>query len=421
MTKLAEALEIEDMFDVEEEALRSGAELVEDPYPAFAAMLAKGPVHEGPIAEHMGLTPGGGNLYHPGYSHFSVFSFAGVSEGFTRPDDFNSELLKITDTFTDTILAMDGSQHRLLRDVIKEHFQPGSASSWWREKVVSGLVEELVNGFGNQRQVDLNSRFFARLPLRTVTAGFGLTPTEGLEFRQNILASMNALASPEQKLHAMKSANAILERVIRARQDEPQDDVISRLVQAELADESGSSRPLTVPEVASFARLIVFAGGTTTWKTVSNMAFALLSHRDQLEAVMADRSMLPAAILETARWNPPVPVFSRLAQRCTELQGTRIPARSVLHLCVGAANRDPSRWDNPERFDVFRPVKRSVAFAAGPHSCLGQHVAREEMLAAFNALFDRFPNIRWDPSMPRPKLTGSLISRGPGPLHVLLH
>ena len=149
--------------------------------------------------------------------------------------------------------------------------------------------------------------------------------------------------------------------------------------------------------------------------------FALLNNRDQLEAVMADRSLLPKAILESARWYPNDPVFARMAKRDAELEGTMIPAGSILHLCLGSANRDPSRWDNPDKFDIFRPVQRSVAFAAGPHSCLGQHVAREEMLGAMNALFDRFPNIRWDPASPAPKLSGSLISRGPGPLHVLLN
>ena len=106
--------------------------------------------------------------------------------------------------------------------------------------------------------------------------------------------------------------------------------------------------------------------------------------------------------------------------RDTVLEGVEIPAGSVMHLCLGSANRDPSRWERPDEFDVFRPVQRSLAFAAGAHSCLGQHVAREEMLGALNALLDRFPNMRWDPAYPPAKLSGSLLSRGPGPLHVLL-
>jgi cytochrome P450 len=420
MTVLSEANEYDDMFDIEEDAHRSGSGVAGDPYPAWAEVLSRGPVHAGPIAHFTGEESSRGNLFIPGYQYFSVFSFAGVSSGFTRPDDFNSQSHQVSGSFTDTILALDGLQHRQLRDVIQEHFQPAAASSWWREKVIAGLVDELVGSFENEQQVDLNARLFARLPLRTVTEGFGLSHAEGLEFRRGILAAMNYAATPEQREQAMASANKILDRVIHARQQEPQDDVISRLVAASLPQEGGGSRPLTVDEIAGFCRLIVFSGGGTPWKQLGITLFALLNNRDQLEAVMADRSLLPKAILESARWYPNDPVFARMAKRDAELEGTVIPAGSILHLCLGSANRDPARWENPDKFDIFRPVQRSVAFAAGPHSCLGQHVAREEMLGAMNALFDRFPNIRWNPSALAPRLSGSLISRGPGPLHVLL-
>jgi cytochrome P450 len=219
---------------------------------------------------------------------------------------------------------------------------------------------------------------------------------------------------------ATQSANAILEHVVRQRKAQPQDDIISRLAQAVLKEEDGTSRHLTVEEIIAFCRLIVFAGGGTTWKQLGITTFALLNNPEQLEAVKADRSLLPNAVLESARWYPNDPVFPRKARRDTVLQGMEIPAGAVMHLCLGSANRDPDRWENPETFDIFRPVQRSVAFAAGAHSCLGQHVAREEMFGALNVLFDRFPNIRWDPAMPPPKLSGSLLSRGPGPLHVLL-
>jgi len=107
--------------------------------------------------------------------------------------------------------------------------------------------------------------------------------------------------------------------------------------------------------------------------------------------------------------------------RDTELHGVELPKGAHLHMCLAAANRDPSRWEEPDRFDIHRSFRRSLAFGAGAHSCLGQHVARQELTVALNALFDRFPNMRWDPSMPPPYLTGSLIQRGPGALHVMLH
>ena len=153
---------------------------------------------------------------------------------------------------------------------------------------------------------------------------------------------------------------------------------------------------------------------------MGNALFALLSHPDQLADVIADRSLLGQAVLESVRWLPD-PLFPRKVKRDCVLAGVELPEGAHLHLCLGAANRDPSRWENPEKFDIHRPFQRSVAFAAGAHSCLGQHVARQEIAAALNALFDHFPKIRWDLSKPPAKLTGSLIQRGPGPLHVLLN
>jgi cytochrome P450 len=340
---------------------------------------------------------------------------------FTRKDDFDSGFYHdLGGALFDSILGMDGPPHRRFRDLIQEHFQPAAAESWWRKKIIDGLVEEMVGEFEKSEKVDLNASLFARLPWRTVTAGFGLPESEGLVFRRNIQATSDFSLTPEQREAANREADDILLRAVTARRAKPQDDLISRLTEARLKEDDGS-RPLTDAEIIGFCRLIVFAGGGTTWKQLGITLFALLNNRDQLEAVMADRSLLPDAILESARWYPNDPVFPRKAKRDTVLQGVEVPKDAVLHLCLGAANRDPTRWENPDQFDLHRKVQRSVAFAAGAHSCLGQHVAREEMLAAFNTLFDRFPNIRWDPDQPPAFLTGGMLSRGPGPLHVLLH
>ena len=220
---------------------------------------------------------------------------------------------------------MDGIGHRHLRDVIQTHFQPATANSWWREKIIAPLVEELVGKLEGQETADLNSQVFARLPLRTVTHGFGLSEAEGLAFRKHVLGTMAYDAPVEKKMELMRAATQILEDAIRERQAEPRDDMISRLVAADLQEEDGSRRKLTVGEVAGFCRLIVFAGGGTTWKQLGITAFALLNHPDQMQAAMADRALLPKAILEGARWYPNDPVFPRQAKRDTVLEGVEIP------------------------------------------------------------------------------------------------
>jgi cytochrome P450 len=423
-TVIAKDLHYEDLYEIERGSEYTGASFIDDPYPAWAELRAKGSVHRGTVAECMGLAPETcGNIYVPGLTYYTVFSFNAVSDVFTRRDDFSSEFyydIHLPEQFGDSILNMDGLRHRRYRDLIQAHFQPAAADSWWRTKVISCLVDELIGAFEKEDSVELNARFFSRLPLQVVTSGFGMSMQDGLEFRHHMKNAIMHGATPVQMKGAMEDAGRVLERVIRARQADSQDDIISRLAHAELREEDGHNRKLTIEEIASFCRLIVFAGSETTWRQLGNATFALLNHPDQFSHLIRDRSLLTNTVLESTRWQPD-PVFARKVKRDTVLESVELPKGAALHLCLGAANRDPSRWENPEKFDIHRPVHRSVTFAAGHHSCLGQHVARQEVAVALSALMDRFPNMRWDSSKPPAKIIGGFLGRGPGPMHVLLH
>jgi cytochrome P450 len=415
-----ESADYDDLFRMETLAAYGGA--VDDPYPAFAELLARGPVHHGTLSACIGLppehTPG---YFIPGMDYYSVFSFAAVSDAFLRKDDFVNDAyidIGIAQEFGDTILTMNGLRHRRYRNIIQEYFQPAAAETWWHHHVIAGVIDDLIAKFEHADCVDLNAALFGPLPLRAITKGFGMSLEDGIAFRREMLKRLHT-SSPEGRLSSKVAAGRILEKVILERQQRPQDDLISKLAHADLKEEDGSVRKLTVEEVASLCRLIVFAGGETTWRQMGIALYALLNHPDQLDAAIRDRSLLHNAILESTRLYAD-PMFPRKVSRDTVLHGVALPAGAHLHLCLGAANRDPSRWDQPNDFDIHRPVQRSVAFGAGVHSCLGQHVARQEISAALNALFDRFPNIRWDPAKPAPRMIGNLSQRGPDALHVLL-
>ena len=106
------------------------------------------------------------------------------------------------------------------------------------------------------------------------------------------------------------------------------------------------------------------------------------------------------------RWEPTDPMFSRWVTEDTELGGVSIPKGAVMHMCLGAANRDPARWDDPDEFDIHRQLKPSLGFGGGAHVCLGMHLARLEMTTGINALLDRLPGLRLDPDRPAPELIG---------------
>jgi cytochrome P450 len=206
--------------------------------------------------------------------------------------------------------------------------------------------------------------------------------------------------------------------IVADRRQQPEDDLISVLVEAEYRDEGGELHRLSDAEIYSFSYLLLAAGSGTTWKQMGIVLAALLSKPDLLDAARSDRLVLRAAIEEALRWTPTDPVFARFVAQDIDYFGCPLPKGAVLHLCLGAANRDPQRWDDPDTFDPYRPAKPALAFGSGPHICLGMHVARAEMLVGIGALLDRLPNLRLDPDSTAPKIIG-IYERGPTELQVL--
>jgi len=167
---------------------------------------------------------------------------------------------------------------------------------------------------------------------------------------------------------------------------------VSRLVHTEIDGERMSDE-----EVISFLRLLVLAGAETTYHLIGSTLFALLTHPEQLDAVLRDRSRVVDALDEGLRWESPVQLVMREATRDTQLAGVDIPAGSEVILCVGSANRDERRFPDPDRFDIDREDKEHIAFGFGKHYCAGSRLAYMEAEIAMNALFDRLPGLRLAP------------------------
>jgi len=218
-------------------------------------------------------------------------------------------------------------------------------------------------------------------------------------------------------MERQERTTAMLRRVIELRRVEPQDDVITMLVQSEI-EENGERHLLTDDEIYGFSRLILTAGSGTTWRQLGILLVALLRDPDLLEAVREDRELLRRSIDEAVRWEPTDPIFRRLVTKGVTLCGVDIPAGAVVEMNLGAANHDPGRWEHPERFDPHRTPKSNLGFAGGPHICLGMHVARAEMWVAMNAVLDRLPNLCFDPESPPVRIIG-LEHRGPNGIPVV--
>jgi cytochrome P450 len=289
------------------------------------------------------------------------------------------------------MLSMGGAEHRRYRALVQPSFSPTKAS-WWIQNWIDKTVHALIDSFEAAGRAELNVEFCAAIPVLTITGSFGVPVSQALDIRAS-------LSKPEVIVE-------ILAPIVAARRKEPKDDLISVLVEAEITDEAGQTHQLTDAEIYSFSLLLLAAGSGTTWKQMGITLAALVQRPELLESVRSDRTLLRPAIEESLRWEPTDPMFSRWVTQDTELVGTPLPKGSVIHVCLGAANRDPQRWERPDEYDPSRPMKPTLAFGNGPHVCLGQHVARAEMTIAIGALLDRLPNLRLDPDALPPEYIG---------------
>jgi cytochrome P450 len=427
MSAYAEVLKQEDdrvyeLFDVERETLDSGSILIEDPFPAMKAVAAQGAVQKGSLAGLMGLDKDGARfLQHiPGHLTYTAFSFPAVSRAFIENETFSSKVyytMGANYVLGDSIITQVGEPHRSMRSPIQHLFTPQAAEQWWSKKIIDETVETLIASIEQKNSADLFVELCARMPVHVVSAGFGLAPEDIIPFR---IALTTPHGAPVEQLMANQKIVAdILAKVIAARRIKREDDIISKLIDCEREDPDGTVRGFNDKEIIDNCKLIVLAGGGTTWRQLGITLLALLQNPEQWEILKADRKLMGPTILESARWHPTDLIFPRQAAKDTSLEGVDIPEGALIHLCLGTANRDPARWENPDKFDITRPIQRSVGFAAGPHSCLGQHVSRQEMVTAINAVMDRLPNVRLDPSKPPPRMVGGLFARGPSGIPVV--
>jgi cytochrome P450 len=412
----------EALYDVRREAEDVGNYIEGDPYAAMNALRERAPVQKGFLRQLLELPAyhrHTGALDRPGYA---CFGFDVCEQAFRDNVNLSNNVYHFDGSGPKTmgILEMDNPEHHAFRRAVQSLFIRPKAQKWWRQNFIDELVDDLVTNLEGKDGAELNLDLCARVPVHTITRGVGLRGEDALLFR-------NALVGTSANRHGMKARmeahgtvqRMLMEQIVR-RKDEPGQDIISWLLAAEIDPPGEERRHLTDEEIVIFARLLLLAGGGTTWRQLGIVLYALLDDREQLEAVRADRKLIDAAINESLRWNPTNPLFSRVAVTDTRLGDVVIPQGAVLDICLGAANRDPARWDNPDVFDLHRPFQQHLGTGIGAHMCLGRFVAEAEMAVTINLLLDRFPAMRLDPDAPAPYITGGLEQRGVSSLRVLL-
>lgn len=416
----------EELYDVRREAEAIGNLVdLETVMPRIHALRAQAPVHKGRVRELLGLPHHDRHVRAKGRQHWTALSYETCEQALRNPRIFSNAVQGNDNPAgekTMGILEMDPPEHRGYRRAIQPKFLMPEALGWWREHAIDGIVSRLIDRMAAGDRADLNLDFCARIPVYTITTAIGLDGDEALTFRHAYLNSTSASrnVTMEDRMRNGRIVEETLTRLIDARRAEPKDDLVSFLLGMKLSLPGAEPRPLTTREIMAKAKLVMVAGGGTSWRQMGITLFALLTHPEQFEAVKADRALLDDAIEEGLRWNPTAPYFYRLVTEDTEFHGHEIPEGSVMEVGLGPANRDPERWDEPDRFDMARPRLTNMAFGLGTHRCLGMNVARVEIATGINALLDAFPNFRLDPVAPVPFMTGGLEQQGVSGLPVLL-
>jgi cytochrome P450 len=311
------------------------------------------------------------------------------------------------------ILGMDDPRHRRYRGLVSTAFRQRMLARW-EDDLIEPVANELIDKFVVRGRAELVRQFTFPYPTQVIAGLLGLPREDYEQFQRWSISILSFYSKPEVAIAASQEVKEYLAGILADRRQEPREDLISELAHAQLDGER-----LDDEEIFSFVRLLLPAGVETTYRSTGNLLFALLSHPEQLDAVRADRSLLPRAIEEALRFETPLLNITRLATRDVVLSDVAIPAGSTIMLMLASANREVGRYSDPDQFDIFRPEPQPhISFGHGPHVCLGMHLARLEMRVATNLLLDRLPDLRLDPGGDDPHIHGGVF-RSPTSLPVL--
>lgn len=333
-----------------------------------------------------------------------------LRDGETYSSSINAE--HIGQYMGELMLAMDGKEHRAYRNLVAHAFR-ASQLEQWDDSLVEPTIERLLDLIAPAGRADLVADVTALYPVQVICGIVGVPVEDSRQFHRWAEEINTGPLNPEAGMAASRAMRAYLEPLVAARRADPIGDFLSDLVHAEIDGER-----LTDEKLYGFLRLLLPAGAETTFRAMGNALVAMLSQPGLMDRVVADRTLLPAVIEETLRWETSVTQVSRVATRDTELAGCPIPAGAVMNVLTGSANHDEQRYPHAEEFDVDRPPQNHITFGTGQHQCLGMHLARMEMRVGLDAILDRLPNLRLDPDAPEPVIQG-LAFRGPEAIHVV--
>jgi cytochrome P450 len=331
-------------------------------------------------------------VYHnPERRFFALSRFEDVRGAANEPVLFSSEDTSISQGLLPTIQSLDPPRHDSLRTLVNGVFTRRRVSAM--EPRIREIAAELLGALARTGGGDLLHAFASQIPSRVIGEMIGVPP----ERREAFLAWTEAMVAvdpsgPTDTRRLLEPATQIyaeFTKLLAERRDRRRDDLMSALLDAEV-----DGMRLSDEELLGFCFVLIVAGNDTTTNLIANGAVRLAQHPEQRARLVREPARIPGAIEEMLRYDSPAQVLPRRVTRDVELFGVPVPAGAELMLVWGAANHDEREFEDPERFDVTRTLRRHLAFGQGIHFCLGSHLARLEARVAFEELLARLPDYR---------------------------
>jgi len=369
-----------------------------DPYPVFRRLREEAPLY-----------------YNEAYDFYAVSRYDDVERGLVdRSTNISGrggilELIKMNIEMPPGVLIFeDPPTHTIHRALLSRVFTPKQMSAL--EPQIRQFCVDSLDRLVDADRFDFVADLGAQMPMRVIGMLLGIPEQDQEAIRDHSDASLRTKPGQPQKFTANFAGGEMFAEYIDWRAEHPSDDLMTQLLNAEFEDETGAVRTLTRGEILTYVNVIAGAGNETTTRLIGWAGKVLAEHPDQRRELVDDPSLIPNAIEELLRYEPPAPHVGRYVARDVELHGRRVPEGSAMLFLVGAGNRDDRRFPNGDRFDIHRDVGQHLAFGYGAHYCLGAALARLEGRVALEEVLKYFPT--WEVDTENARLASTSTVRG---------
>jgi cytochrome P450 len=370
-----------------------------DPYPVFRRLREEAPLY-----------------YDTQYDFYALSRFADVDAGLGDWGTFSSargvilELIRAgIEMPPGVFIFADPPIHSIYRGLLSRVFTPRKMSALepkLREFCARSL-DPLVGAGGFDFVADLG----AQMPMRTIGMLLGIPEADQEAVRDTADRGLQTEAGRPMKIDQERFVNGeMFAEYVDWRVDHPSDDLMTELLHAEFQDDTGTTRRLRRDELLTIVNVIAGAGNETTTRLIGWTGKVLGDHPDQRREIVENRSLIPNAVNELLRYEPPAPHVGRYVTRDLEYYGQTVPEGSAMLLLVGSANRDDRRFADGDRFDIHRTTDKHLTFGYGIHFCLGAALARLEGQVALDEVLMRFPE--WEVDVDKARLSSTSTVRG---------